>query len=35
MMQEQRQQERVARQLNAFESFWNLKRWRFLQIFWI
>jgi hypothetical protein len=34
MMQEHRQQARVAGQLSAFESFRNLKRWRFLQIFW-
>jgi len=34
MMQENHQQARLAGQLNAFESFKNLKRWHFLQIFW-
>jgi hypothetical protein len=33
-MQEHRQQAHVERQLKrAFESFQNLNRWRFLQIF--
>jgi len=34
VMQEHRQQARVVGKLDAWESFWNLKRWELLRIFW-
>jgi hypothetical protein len=34
VMQEHRQQARVVGQLDAWESFWNLKRGELLRIFW-